>query len=121
MTGKSTAVAGVFLLCACAAFAQSRKEDDYYRIVRFPMQDRIVLEAGALEFLPDGKLAVATRRGEIYLLDQPLAANPEDANLSPFATGMHEILGLAWENGWLYCVQRGEVTRINDGNGDGRA
>jgi glucose/arabinose dehydrogenase len=116
----------VVLLAAVApAIAQQRDkstvEDDYYRMVRFPMQDRIVLEAGALEFLPDGKLAVATRRGEIYLIDAPLAANPDEANFKLFASGMHEILGLAWRDNWLYCVQRGEVTRLKDQSGDGKA
>jgi len=122
------ALAVMFFGCG-AALAQERSEDNYYRMVRFSMQERIFLEAGALEFLPDGKLAVATRRGEVYLVDKPLTDNPEEANLSLFATGMHEVLGLAWRSdaggglrgGWLYCVQRCEVTRIKDENGDGRA
>src|SRR4029079_3743139 len=96
-------------------------EDDYYRLIRFPMQDRIVLEAGALEFLPDGKLAVATRRGEIWLIDKPLAENAEEANYSLFAGGLHEVLGLAWRDDGLYWVQRCEVTRLKDDNRDGRA
>src|SRR6266850_3018877 len=123
----------VVLLAAVApAIAQQRDrnaEDDYYRLVRFPLQERIVLEAGALEFLPDGKLAVATRRGEIYLVDKPLAENPEDANFTLFASGLHEVLALAWRSapggglrdGWLYCVQRCEVTRLKDENQDGKA
>jgi glucose/arabinose dehydrogenase len=122
---RTTITTVLLVVLAAPGFAQQadRKpaEDDYYRLMRFPMQDRLVLEAGALEFLPDGKLAVATRRGEIYLVDQPLTDSPEDANLTPFASGMHEVLGLALRDGWLYCVQRGEVTRIKDSNGDGLA
>ena len=30
-------------------------------------------------------------------------------------------LGLAYRDGWLYCSQRGEVTRMRDTDGDGRA
>ena len=78
------------------------------------MPEQIVLEAGALEFLPDGKLAVATRRGDIYLVDQPLTETPEDASFTRLASGLHEVLGLAWRDGWLYCVQRCEVTRLKD-------
>jgi len=85
------------------------------------MQDRLVLEVGALETLPDGQLAVATRRGEIWLCKNPLTDDLDQLNFRLFASGMHEILGLAWRNGWLYCVQRPEVTRIKDENGDGRA
>lgn len=101
--------------------AAAAAEDAFYRMIRFPMQERFVLEGGALEFLPDGKLAVATRRGEIFLVDKPLADKPETASIAPFASGMHEILGMAWRDGWLYCVQRGEVTRVRDANGDGQA
>ena len=108
---------------ALPSYAQSpaHPEDEYYRLVRFPMNEQVVLEAGALEFLPDGRLAVATRRGDIYLLDQPLTESPEDANYSLYASGLHEVLGLAWREPWLYCVQRGEVTRMKDEDGDGRA
>jgi hypothetical protein len=122
--GRTIAVLAILALIVSSALAQS-VEDDYYRIVRFPMQDRIVLEVGALETAPDGKLAVGTRRGEIWLLENPLAENLDDLNWKLFASGMHEILGLAWrsdaEGNWLYCTQRPEVTRIQDTNADGRA
>lgn len=101
-------------------------EDEYYKMIRFPMSEQIVLEAGALEWLPSdnqhrGKLAIATRRGDIYLVDQPLTEKPEEATFTQFASGLHEVLGLAWRDGWLYCVQRCEVTRMKDENGDGKA
>src|SRR4051812_8492614 len=75
------------LLWAAAALGQQRNEDEYYRLIRFPMQERIVLEPGALEFLPDGRLAIATRRGEIYFVDKPLADNPDDVSYKLFASG----------------------------------
>src|SRR4051794_28451068 len=101
--------------------AEPHAEDEFYRVVRLPIPEHIVLEAGALEFLPDGKLAIGTRRGEIYFLDKPLSEKPEDAYYFQFARGLHEILGLAWRDGWLYCVHRCEVTRLKDQDGDGRA
>jgi len=85
------------------------------------MSEQLVLEPGALEMLPDGKLAIATRRGEVYFVDKPLADDPAEATFSLFASGMHEVLGLAYRDGWLYCVQRCDVTRIKDTDGDGRA
>src|SRR5262249_8044933 len=118
--GRAIASLAVIALIAQSAEAQT-VEDDYYRIHRFPMHDRLVLEVGAIEPLADGKLAIATRRGEIYLLDKPLSENLDEVEFKLFASGMHEILGLAWRDGWLYCVQRPEVTRIKDTNGDGRA
>ena len=117
------AAATLLALVAAPLFAQAPAdpEDAYYRLLRFPMSEQIVLEAGALEFMPDGKLAVATRRGDIYLVDQPLTDKPEEAAYSVYASGLHEVLGLAWREPWLYCVQRGEVTRMKDDDGDGRA
>src|SRR6188768_4508955 len=98
MTGKSCEFRQLFvasvlpLVWAAAALGQQRNEDEYYRLIRFPMQERLVLEAGALEFLPDGRLAIATRRGEIYFVEKPLVDNVEDVNYKLFASGLHEIL-----------------------------
>src|SRR4051794_38284777 len=97
-------------------------EEDYYRIVTFAIPKDVVLEAGALEMMPDGKLAVATRRGEICLVENPTANDPaRDARFVRFAYGLHEVLGLAYRDGWLYVTQRGELSRLKDGDGDGRA
>jgi glucose/arabinose dehydrogenase len=113
----------LLLALSTAALAQppAPTEDDYYKLIRFPMNEIVVLEAGAMEMLPGNKLAVATRRGDIYLVDQPFAEEPEELSPLPYASGLHEVLGLAWKDGWLYCVQRCEVTRIKDDDGDGRA
>jgi glucose/arabinose dehydrogenase len=96
------------------------KEDDFYRMIEFPIPVQVNLEAGGLELLPDGKLAISTRRGDIFLLDKPFADPPEEITFQPFARGLHEVLGLAHKDGWLYAAQRGELTRIKDENGDGR-
>ena len=112
------------LLLIAPALAQTSKsdsEDAYYRMIRFPMSENIVLESGALEMMPDGKLAVATRRGDIYLLDKPFADPPDEAAFTLYASGLHEVLGLAFRDGWLYATQRGELTRIKDQDDDGRA
>ncbi len=100
----------------------SPKEEDYYRILTFEPPSDVVLEVGALEWMPDGKLAVSTRRGEIYLVENPLAADPaKQSKFVRFAHGLHEVLGLAYREGWLYVTQRGELSRIKDSDGDGVA
>lgn len=104
--------------------AQDKKalsENDYYKLTSFPMTESVNLEAGGLELLPDGKLAISTRRGDIYLLENPMTDEPENAEFSLFASGLHEVLGLAWKDGCLYATQRGELTRIKDEDNDGRA
>ncbi len=47
--------------------------------------------------------------------------NPPDPQYHLFATGLHEVFGLAWRDGSLYATQQGEVTRLVDRDGDGRA
>ena len=89
-------------------------EDEYYQIITLPIPPGIILEAGALQLLPDGKLASATRLGDIYLIEGAFENPPAHLKFHRFASGLHEVLGLAWRDGWLYCTQRGEVTRMKD-------
>src|SRR5690242_17852817 len=96
-------------------------EDEYYKLLRFELPPGEVLECGGLDFLPDGRLAVGTRRGEVWLVENPLAADPRQAKFSRFAHGLHEVLGLAARDGWLYVTQRPEVSRLKDSDGDGKA
>src|SRR5262249_44416677 len=115
---------GLLALC-CANTHGAEKISDaesrYYQVVTFPIPKGITLEAGALQFLPDGRLASATRFGDVYIIDHPLQNPPTNVAFTQFASGLHELLGLAYRDGWLYCTQRGEVTRMKDTNGDGRA
>src|SRR5439155_26227504 len=94
-------------------------EDDYYKIVTFDPPAGEVLEPGAIEIMPDGKIAVGTRRGEIWMVDN-YSGDPKQAKFTRFAHGLHEILGLAQKNGWLYVVHRPDVSRIKDTKGDGK-
>jgi hypothetical protein len=96
-------------------------EADYYKLLSFTPPPGEVLEAGAIEVLPDGKVAVGTRRGEVWLIDNAYADDPEKVKFHRFAHGLHEVLGLASKDGWLYVTQRPDVTRIKDSNGDGKA
>lgn len=118
-------LAAVILFMAAAvnpAAAQEQpKEDDYYRLESLPMPPGAVLEAGDLEWMPDGRMAMSTRRGDIYMIHNPLANDLEEVRFQRWAEGMHEVLGLAYRDGWLYATQRGEVTRIKDANEDGTA
>lgn len=96
-------------------------EEDYYPITPFAIPEGIVLEAGGVELLPDGKLAISTRRGDIYLLDKPFSKTGKDVKFTQFASGLHEVLGIAYRDGWIYATHRPEVSRLKDVDGDGRA
>jgi glucose/arabinose dehydrogenase len=101
--------------------AKSATEADYYKILTFTPPEGEVLEAGAIEILPDGKVAVGTRRGEVWLIHKAYANDPKEVKFTRFAHGLHEVLGLAAKDSWLYVTQRPDVTRIKDTKGSGKA
>jgi hypothetical protein len=115
----------IFLLGSWSP-AQDKKaptEDDYYRITKIPIPDDVVLECGGMEITPEGKFFVSTRRGDVYLVENVLLNNPRHVRFTKWATGMHEVMGLAFnpKDGFLYAIQRGEVTRLKDTDGRGHA
>lgn len=107
-------------LSADAAPKVNEREAEFYRIVSLPTPEGVVLEAGSLQFLGKDRLAVSTRRGDIFIAEGVLA-EPPAPKWTHFASGLHEVLGLAFRDGWLYATQRGEITRLKDTDGDGRA
>jgi cytochrome c551/c552 len=92
-------------------------EDDYYKIISVATPEGILLEVGGVATLPDGRIALATRRGDVWLVENASMDGglPE---YTRFATGLHEALGLTWYKGSLYTAQRGELTKLTDTNGD---
>ena len=119
---RSVLAVAALLIVSPVARADDPAEKDYYKILTFEPPKGAILEVGGLEWMPDGKLALATRRGEVWMVENPYADDPaKDAKFTPFARGLHEVLGLAYRDGWLYLSQRGEVSRIKDTNGDGNA
>ncbi|HEU4723148.1 MAG TPA: plastocyanin/azurin family copper-binding protein [Gemmatimonadaceae bacterium] len=101
--------------------AVAAKEAEYYRISTVAVPEGVVLEVGGLETMPDGRLAVATRRGDVWLIENPAGTGGGRPHFSRFAQGLHEALGLAYRDGSLYTTQRSELTRLRDTDGDGRA
>jgi len=93
-------------------------EDDYYPITRFETPKDVVIEAGAFQIMPDGKMAVASRRGEVWMIADPFAKEVKATQFSRFAHGLHEVLGLAEKDGWLYITQRCDLSRIKDTDND---
>lgn len=103
-----------------ARWGTANRERAYYRIVDLPIPEGLVIEAGAFVSLPEGRVAVGTRRGDIYVMSQVDGEKPEP-EFELFATGLDEIFGLAYRDGAFYVTQSCELTRITDTNGDGAA
>jgi hypothetical protein len=111
-------------------------ERAHYRVATVPLVhpergEPIELEVGGLGFLSDGRAIACTRRGEVWIVAGALADRPFSPEWTLFAEGLHEPLGLAVRQepdpiagaprDVVYCVQRGELTRLVDTDGDDRA
>lgn len=96
----------------------AEEEANYYKIVELPVPDG--MEAGSFEVLPDDRLAIGTRRGDVLLVSGAFDKNPQP-RFERFASGLDEVLGLSYKDGAFYVTQQTEVTKITDNNGDGRA
>ena len=109
----------LFTLCGINASAQeSPTEEDFYKIITPAVPEGVLLEVGGLVMLPNGSLGISTRRGDVWIVDNPTSPKPY---FRKFASGLHEVLGLAYKDGALYCAQRGELTKLVDTDGDGEA
>jgi glucose/arabinose dehydrogenase len=113
---------GVLLLIAgmmffiCPQSLTAQKINQSYRVENIPMPDGLTAETGAIEFLPDGRLVASFTRGEV------MTYNTLTKEWKLFAEGLHDPLGiLVISNSELLIMQRPELTRIKDTDGDGLA
>ena len=109
-----------FSIHVLAQTSRPQTEEDYYQLHTISIPEDVKLEVGGLAVLPDGRLAVSTRRGEIWMISNAYMFSGQP-RYTRFASGLHEVLGLVYKDGKFYCTQRGELTRITDLDNDGRA
>jgi hypothetical protein len=118
---KTFVTLGIALSTIAPAAAQLG-EAEAYSVDYLPTPPGAVLEVGGMDFLSDGSLIVSTRRGQVWKVTEPLAANPSHASFELFAEGLDEGLGLAvlrqpehLSREAIYVLQRGELSRLWDG------
>jgi hypothetical protein len=110
----------------------STPEHRHWRAYTLPVPDDVVLEVGGIAFFSDGTPLVCTRRGELWRVEGAYEQPPVAARFVLWASGLHEPLGLAVRaekvrddgdefRDVVYCVQRGELTRLRDDDRDGQA
>ncbi len=112
------------------------EESDYYRIVSIltpkaraesrsknwrPAPEGLVLEVSGIAILDARRIAVAIRKGEVWILDGVYEDPPANVRYRRFASALHEPLGLIWHGDSFYTVQRSELTRLRDVDVDGVA
>jgi len=87
-----------------------------YQVENIELPKGLTGETGAIEFLPDGRLVACFLRGEVMIYD------PKTKKWHLFASGLHEPLGLLIiDEKEMLVMQRPELTRLKDTDGDGKA
>ncbi|MEO0414040.1 MAG: hypothetical protein AAF226_03695, partial [Verrucomicrobiota bacterium] len=117
---SKAAIAALSLGCLTWATAEEPQQSDYYTIVPFAAPEGASIETGGIARMSDSKVAICTRRGQVWTIDHAFGS-AEEAEWKLFAEYLHEPLGIDYANGSLYTTQRPEVTRLQDEDGDGRA
>ena len=123
----------VVALCSAAATASSLSAEDlgemwgtaaeeakYYPITEIPIPGEVPLKIGSFDVLPDGRLAVGTRKGDVYFISGAFEKIPSP-KYHLFASGQDEIFGLSHRDGDIVITQFGEVTKLSDTDGNGVA
>jgi hypothetical protein len=113
-------------------------ESDYYRLVDITLaragtdsrsstwkpgaalSKQPVMEVSGLAVLKDRKLMVTTRMGDVWLVDGAYR-EPPAPRFKRFAAALHEPLGILQDGDGFLVIQRTELTRLRDTDGDGAA
>ncbi|MCB0629606.1 MAG: hypothetical protein R2824_07055 [Saprospiraceae bacterium] len=111
----------VFIYSSTYAQELSERENEYYRMITLPTPEGVLLEVGGMATLEDGRIALCTRRGEVWIVENPDLYEGSSPRYTLFANGLHEPLGLSYRDNAIYIAQRGELTKLMDTNGDGTA
>ena len=89
---------------------------DYYSLENIATPKGLDPQVGGLDFLPDGRLVACFHRGEVYTYDSG------KGEWKLFADGLQEPLGIvAINDREVVVMQRPELTRITDTDGNGEA
>jgi hypothetical protein len=78
------------------------------------------LRFGGLDFFPDGRAALSTWNGDVWIVDG-IDAELKNTTWRRFAGGLHQPLGLKVVEGQVYTLCRNGLWRLKDLNGDGEA
>lgn len=75
---------------------------------------------GGMDFLSDGRLVVCTwdSLGAVYVIDGVQTGDPTQMNAKMVASGLAEPLGLKVVDDEIYVLQKQELTKLIDHNGD---
>lgn len=82
--------------------------------------DDFLPKVGGMDFLSDGRLVVSTwdAEGGVYLIENVQSGDPSQMNVKKIAKGLAEPLGVAVVDNEIYVLQKQELTKLVDHDGD---
>jgi hypothetical protein len=86
----------------------------------FPNPYRVSTFLGGFDFLPDGRAAVCTFHGDVWIVSG-IDDSLQKLTWKRYASGLFQPLGLKVVKGEIYVAGRDQITRLKDLNGDGEA
>lgn len=108
-------------LTAISSYALAQTQADFYITEKIPLPVGEVMELSSIALMPDEKIAVSTRRGDVWICTGAYADDLTKVTWKKFAGGLHEPLGMFYKDDSLYLTQRPEFSRLQDTDGDGLA
>lgn len=82
--------------------------------------DGFTPKVGGMDFLSDGRLVVSTwdAEGAVYLIDGVQTGDPQQMTTKKIASGLAEPLGLKVVDDTIFVMQKQELTKLIDHDGD---
>ncbi|WP_157472088.1 PA14 domain-containing protein [Neolewinella persica] len=82
--------------------------------------DGFTPKVGGMDFLSDGRLVVSTwdAEGAVYLIEGAQTGDPQQMTTKKIASGLAEPLGLKVVDDTIFVMQKQELTKLIDHNGD---
>ena len=111
----------LFLLTLLNATAFSQQQSDFYNREEIPLPPGETMEISSIALMPDQQVAVATRRGDLWICSGAYGDDLSKVTWQKFTSGLHEPLGMFFKDGSLYLTQRPEFTRVQDSDANGTA
>lgn len=111
----------LILLTATVTTAFSQTQSDFYLREEIPLPKGEIMELSSIALMPNDQVAVATRRGDVWICSGAYGDDLSKVTWKKFAHGLHEPLGMYYQKGSLFMTQRPELSRTQDSDNDGTA
>ena len=95
-------------------------QEAFYLREEIPLPKGEVMEIGSIALMPDKKVAVTTRRGDLWICEGAYEEDLSKVKWTVAHRGLHEPLGMFYKDGSLILTQRPEVSKLTDTDKDGK-